>query len=86
MLRFALPPAVVSYINGHYVTGLQFMNYLDRIYNSLNMRLVLSWRGQLRTNDDVYLGLDQPIRDRLVKPSGFGRTALAESLVSHGIL
>ena len=77
---------IISYIYGHCVTGLQFMYNLDRINNPRIMLTVLSWRGQLRTNEEAYLGLDQPIRDRLVKLSGFGQTALAESLVPYGVL
>ena len=50
------------------------------------MLMVLSWRRQLRTNEEAYLREDQPIRDRLVKLSSFGRSALAESLVPYGIL
>ena len=72
MLRSVPPPAVVSYIYGHYVTGLQFDHNSDRIYISSNMLTVLSWRGQLRTYEEVDLGVDQPIRDRIAKRSGFG--------------
>ena len=50
------------------------------------MLTVLSWRGQLRTYEEADLRVDQPIRDRIAKRGGFGRSAFAESLVSHGIL
>ena len=50
------------------------------------MLTVLSWCGQLWTNEEAYLGVDQPIRDRHVKISGFGRSASAKSLMPYGIL
>ena len=50
------------------------------------MQTVLSWRGQLWTYEEADLGVDKPIRDRIAKRGSFGRSALAESLVSHGIL
>ena len=76
---------IISYIYGHYVTGLQFMNNLNRINNPLNMLTVLSWCGQLRTNEEAYLGVDQPIGDRHVKISGFGRKpcALWDPIISE---
>ena len=81
-----LPSAVVSYIYGHYVTGLQFDRNFDRIYISSNMLSVLSWRRQLRTYEAANLEVYQPIRNRSAERSGFGLLALAEILVSHGIL
>ena len=45
------------------------------------MLTVLSWCGQLRTYEEANLGVDQPIRT-----GALSTAALAENLVSHGIL
>ena len=65
----------------------QFDRVFDRIYIfPQNMPLVLSWRRRLRTYESAKPEAGQPTRNRSAKRSGFGLLALAEILVSHGIL